>query len=246
MTAIRGERPGGVIDHHISAVTKHLGLDTDRRDKTRVTRGHPDLFHAADCLRQSAGQVAVRGGELVGELVVAALERRVALGDQDAFVRVADAFDVHAESEAVEQLRSQLTFFGVHRADEDEARRVAEGDALAFDDVDSHRGGVEQYVDEVVVEQVDLVDVEDVAICLGQDARLETLGPGPQRGLDVARADDAVLRGVDRQLDHAHAALVVRKGACGFQTGTTVGAEGVLVGRVAAEVAALDHVVLGQ
>ena len=47
--------------------------------------------------------------------------------------------------------------------------------ALTLDDVDPERRGVEQHVDEVVVEQVDLVDVEDPAVRYGEQARLERL-----------------------------------------------------------------------
>ena len=206
----------------------------------------PDVLDAVDRLSQRAGEIAVRRGELVGELVVAALESCIPLGDQHAFIWVADALDVHAKSEAVEQLRSQLTLFRIHGPDEDEARRVAEGDAFSLDDVDAHRRRVKKDIDEMVVEQVDLVDVEDVAVRLGQHAGLEAPLAGAQRGLDVDRADDTVLGGVDRQLDHPHASLVVRQCAGRAQLFPAVRAERVPVGWVAPEVAALDDVVLGK
>ena len=63
----------------------------------------------------------------------------------------------------------------------------------------------------MIVEQVHLVDVKDVAVRLRQHAWLESLGPGSKGGLDVDRADDAVFRSVDRQLDHPHAPLVMRQ-----------------------------------
>jgi hypothetical protein len=50
---------------------------------------------------------------------------------------------------------------------------VAEADALALDHVDAHRGGVEQQVNDVVVEQVDLVHVQQPAVRRRQHARLE-------------------------------------------------------------------------
>jgi len=48
-----------------------------------------ELISPRRSLRQGSGQVVVGGGELVGELVVAALEGGVALGDEDALVGVA-------------------------------------------------------------------------------------------------------------------------------------------------------------
>ncbi len=140
--------------------------------------------------------------------MVAALEVGVALGDQHPLVGVADAFHVHAQAEAVEQLRAQLAFLGIHGPDEDESRRVRERHALPLDRVHAHRGSVQQHVHDVVVEEVDLVDVQDVAVGLGEDARFEAPGPRSQRRLDVDGAYNAVFRGVDRQLDDAHAALV--------------------------------------
>ena len=73
--------------------------------------------------------------------------------------------------------------------------------ALALDDVDPERRGVEQHVDEVVVEQVDLVDVEDPAVRLGEQARLERLLALAQRLRDVDRPRDPVLGRVERQVD---------------------------------------------
>src|SRR3982074_1684531 len=43
--------------------------------------------------------------------------------------------DVDAEPEPIEQLRPQLSFFGVHRAHQDEMRGMDDRDAFALDDV---------------------------------------------------------------------------------------------------------------
>ena len=143
-------------------------------------------------------------------------------------------------------MRPQLALLGIHGPDEDEARGVAERNAFALDDVDAHRGCVEEDVNQVVVEQVDLVDVEDVAVRLGQHAGLKAPGACAQRGFQVDRADDAILGCVDGQLDHPHAAPVVRQDTGRPQPAAAVGAQGIHVGRVAAEVAAFDDVVLRQ
>ena len=78
---------------------------------------------------------------------------------------------VDGEPEPVEQLRPQLALFGVHGADQHEAGLVAVRDAVALDVRAAHRGGVEQHVDQVVVQQVDLVDVEHAAVGAGQQSR---------------------------------------------------------------------------
>ena len=72
---------------------------------------------------------------------------------------------------------------------------------VALDVRTAHRGGVEQQVDEVVVQQVDLVDVEHAAVRVGEEPGL--VGPHAlgQRPLQVQRADQPVLGGADGQLD---------------------------------------------
>ena len=142
---------------------------------------------------------------LLIEEVGIVLPDRALLDDRHPLVQVADAFDVDAQAEAVEQLRPQLALLRVHRPDEDEPRGMRDGDSLALDGVDAHRRGVEEHVDNVVVEEVHLVDVEDVAVRLGEHSRLEAPRPFLEGRLEVDGSDHAVFRGVDRQLDDPHA-----------------------------------------
>jgi hypothetical protein len=58
---------------------------------------------------------------------------------------------------------------------------VRYANAFAFDSIDTHRGGVKQNVDEVIVEQVDFVDIQQTAIGVGKQPGLEaamTFGQG--------------------------------------------------------------------
>ncbi len=182
-----------MVDDDVRAVAEDVGFHADGRDQPGMAWSDPDVLHRRDRLRQRAREVVVRRGELIGELVVAEPEGGVTLGDQHTLVRVEDALDVDAKAETVEQLRAELTLLRIHGADEDEPRRVRERHPLPLDDVDPHGGGIQEHVHDVVVEEVHLVDVEDVAVRLGQHARLEAPRPGAQRSLDVDRAHDAVL-----------------------------------------------------
>src|ERR1044072_7591864 len=98
---------------------------------------------------------------------------RSLLHDGDPLVEVADAFDIDAQAETIEELRPKLAFFRVHGADEDESRWMRYRHAFTLDGVDAHRRGIKQHVDDVVVQKVDLVDVEDVAVRLREHAWLE-------------------------------------------------------------------------
>ena len=96
---------------------------------------------------------------------------------------------------------------------------MRERDALALDDVPAHRGGVEEHVDDVVVEQVDLVDVEDAAVGVGEEPRLEATLAELDRRLGVDGADDAVLGRVDGQLDDPHPPALDRASDAGRRRG---------------------------
>ena len=144
------------------------------------------------------------------------------------------------EPEPVEQLRPQLALLGVAGADQHEARGVAHREPLALDDVLARLRHVEQQVDEVVLEQVDLVDVEEAAMGARQQAGLEALDALGQRFLQVERADDAILRRAERQVDHRHRRLDRWQRAGGLARAALVAERGA-GRRVAAVAAALDH-----
>ena len=147
---------------------------------------------------------------------------RIALHDAHPLVEVAEPGDIDAEPEAIEQLRPKVPLLGVHRAHEDEARRVRERDALALHDVPSHRRGVEEDVDDVIVEQVHLVHVEDAAVGVGEEPRLEAAFPELDGGLGVDGPDDAILGRVDGQLHDPGPAALDDRGDPGFGASATV------------------------
>ena len=228
-------------------VDAHLGRD--RRDEEEQVVGERRC--------RAGGAARPRGRSPSAALGAPPLRARSASGSSSNAVAAADdldalggrveARDVDAQAEPVEQLRPDLALLGIHRADEDEARGVRERDALALDDVDAHRRGVEQRVDEVVVEQVDLVDVEDAAVRVGEQTRLEAALAVLERVLEVERADEPVLGGGDGQLDEARAPRARGSGRPSPWRLAALGApRAPRVGGIAAEAASLDDVDLGQ
>ena len=62
----------------------------------------------------------------------------------------------------------------------------------------AHRRGVEQHIDEVVVQEVHLVDVQNTAVGRGEQTRLKGPLTVPKHLLQIEGTDDAVLGCADR------------------------------------------------
>ncbi len=131
-----------------------------------------------------------------------ALEGVPPLDDLDSGRQVRRRSHVDRQSETIEELRPQLALFGIAAADQHEAGRVAHAEPLALDDVDAGSGDVQQQIDEMILEQIDLVDVQEPAVGLREQSRLERFFAARERTLQIKRADDPVLGRAQRQIDH--------------------------------------------
>ncbi len=105
-----------------------------QRDVAQTSAG----IHTA--LAQGVLLVLPLGEEGFGGVV----EGQAAADDLGALGWLGRTAELHLEAEAVEQLRAQFAFLGVHGADQYEARRVAMGQAVALDVVDTAGCDVEQ------------------------------------------------------------------------------------------------------
>ena len=201
----RGQRPGGADQRQLAAQAVGAQRHAELRRALEAASGTSTSASASRAATIRRAQLG---------LVACPLRRRSAAGSRSkasrrrtTSIRVGRSVgraDLDREAEAVEQLRPQLALLRVAAADQHEAGGVADAQALALDHVLARGRDVEQQVDQVVLEQVDLVDVEKAAIGAGQQAGLERLLAVRQRALEVERADDAVLGGAQRQVDHRH------------------------------------------
>ena len=145
------------------------------------------------------------------------------------------------QAEAVEQLRAKLALLRVHGADQDDAGRVGHRHPVALDGVAAHGSGVEEQVDEMVVQEVDLVDIEQTTVRLGEQPRLESRFTVTEGLAEVEGADDAILGGTHREFDQASWA--------GRRCGVGVWPVGAVGGGrpwVAAEATSVDDRLAGQ
>jgi hypothetical protein len=177
------------------------GVNADERDELAHGSGDPnqgkDLGGPGDDITETLLLALFVPGE-------GGICAHGSLHDAHPVVKRLQTADLDAESETVEQLRAQVSLFGVHRTDEHQPRRMRERHSLTFHDVDTHGRRVEEHVDEVVVEEVDLVDVEQVAVGGGQKARFEATLSSLDRRLHIDASHDPVLAGVDGELHHPH------------------------------------------
>ena len=87
-------------------------------------------------------QFALCVAKLATKAVWIGVEAFATVGDFDPVVGIVDRREIDHDVEPVQELRTEPSLLGVHRADQHEVRRVADGDALALDDVLAHRRGV--------------------------------------------------------------------------------------------------------
>ena len=154
--ADRARRPG---DYQVGPVTGYGAIEAEPGDERPDRFGQRNAHQAIGCRLQQGAQPSLPFGRGLVNGVRALQEIALELHDPHPLVDVGERDDINAQPEAVQQLRSQLPLFGVHGAHQDEMGGVHDRHPLAFDDVHAHRCGIEQDVDQVVVEQVDLVDI---------------------------------------------------------------------------------------
>ncbi len=190
-------RHGGVRGDEVGPHPVHPERGADRGDLTERGVGEDHLAQPAARLGYARGEVLLLPRPAGGEALGVVLEGQPPAYHLGTLVRVARGRDLHGEPESVEELGPQLALLGVHRADQDEPRRVPHGHGVALDVARAERGGVEEQVHEVVVQQVDLVHVQDAPVRGGEQAGVEGLHALGQRPFQVQRADQPVLRGPD-------------------------------------------------
>ena len=234
----RGMGGGSPGRHDVGTHTVDLEGGTDFGDLVERFIGQFDLAEqvlgGADAIGEFCLGFAILRGESFGIVV----EGDTALDDLDAQSWIARRGDLDGEAEAVEELRAEFAFFGVHRADEDEFGGVGDRDAVTFDGRAAHRGRIQQKVDEVVVQEVDLVDIQDAAVGAGEESGLILGDAFGERLLEVERAEYAVLGGADGELDEANRPGFDR-GAYGERS---IGGERIAFARIAGEPIARDDV----
>ncbi|MNC58023.1 hypothetical protein D3C75_1077280 [compost metagenome] len=95
-------------------------------------------------------QLCLSSGPLFTERQGVGVECQATTNDLLARLWRGQAIEHHIQTEAVEQLRTQLAFFGVHGANQNETGTVAVGNAVTLYTVGAAGSHIEQKIDQGV------------------------------------------------------------------------------------------------
>src|ERR1700680_2440093 len=119
---VRSKRLRRFARDDVGAMTVHLQLDAERGDGHENVAIHDYVGERRHRSRDAVGLRPFGGLETRGEAGGILFKRLAPFDDLDALTNIANALDIDAQAEAVEQLRAKLAFLRVHGADEDEGR----------------------------------------------------------------------------------------------------------------------------
>jgi len=131
---------GGLQDDQVGAVPVDFHGRGQVGDNQQVPGGVRNQVHQLARSLDLGGERLFLRQPFLTEAFRVLLKSNVALHDFHARTFIQNTADFHGEGKAVQQLRAQVAFFRVHGAHQNEARRVAEGNAFAFHNVHAHRG----------------------------------------------------------------------------------------------------------
>ncbi len=194
-----GKRRSGATDHEIRPQTlrPHRRAQPAHDDQELVgelRRLRPSQSLRKRRLRRPPGAGEPRWIRVVGQPAPYGLGPGLGVGRRP---------DLDRKAEAIEELRAQLALLGVHRAHEHEAGRMSLRHALALHSVDPAGRDVQQHVHQVIGQEVDLVDVQDASVGLGQEAGMEPPPALGERRLEVEGPGDPILGRPHGKLDEA-------------------------------------------
>src|SRR5699024_1379346 len=95
------------------------------------------------------------------------------VNDLHTLVDVIAGRDRRTERKAVTELRPEVAFFRIHRADEGELSRMGDTHAIAFDPINPACGRVEEHVYQVVIKQIHLINVQNPTVRAGEESGIE-------------------------------------------------------------------------
>src|SRR5207248_8037893 len=145
----------------------HLGERPQDGDR------HRDPREANDGFGDVRPNLRVLLGKALAKACWVGLPFLATLNDLYPLSYVLDAFNVDGQTEPVQQLRPEVSFLRVHRANQDEARRMPDRNPLALHHVHAHGGRLPQYIDQAVVQQIHLVDIKNDDAGFGYYTRLQ-------------------------------------------------------------------------
>ena len=110
---------------------------------------------------------------------------------------------IGAEVEPVQEMRADVGILGVHGGDHQRVARILARDTFPLNDHATARHAVQKRGEHPLIQQIDVVHVQDVPVCLGQHALLHHRTALAHGRLRVHAAEEHLLGDVQRDVHHA-------------------------------------------
>ena len=123
-----------------------------------------------------------------------------AFDDVHSLANIENSDNARMKTETVKKLGAELSFLGVAGTDKNETGRVANTDTFAFNNVFTACGNVEQNVDKMVIKEVNLVNIEEAAVCLGKKAGFKCFYTAGKRLFDIDSSANTVFGSAKRKV----------------------------------------------
>src|SRR3712207_1343047 len=116
-----GQSAGGLRGHEVAAQAVHAEMGTQSSYLVEGLFGEVREGEARASLLHTAGELPVGGGPFAREVFRVGLVVQASADYLDPLLHIQPTGDLNRDTEAVQELRPELSFLWVHRSDQDKA-----------------------------------------------------------------------------------------------------------------------------
>src|SRR6185369_9032902 len=140
----RRERARSTHDRQLTTMTVNFEIRAELRNLLEHWTLHRDLHQPGTRARDSLPKLLLIRGERLTKRIALAIVRFTTLNDVNAVLEIIFGGHFGMQSEAIEQLRTQLTFFRIAGTYQNKTCRMFDGNTFALDFIHTSHGDVEQ------------------------------------------------------------------------------------------------------
>ena len=205
MTTFKGcQCSSRMCDYDIGPVSGYVMMNADLSDQSVEIPWKADAGQHLSGLGDPFRHKAIFALESLAESLRYPVECVPSLNDVDSRCHVSPTVHLDAQTETIQQLRSQLSFFRIHSADENETRWMAMGYSLSLNYILARSGNIQDYIDQMIREEVHFINVQDPSIGARHESRLEYPDAFTDRRGEVESPNHHFFCGVQGEFHDTH------------------------------------------